>query len=307
MGRDGGEKGTKAARAGSAPAVIRTDGEDVAKGYAMGEVAQGPLCPTEEMERVRIEDPRRLPAPRELEQERQGSGPRNPEQRAPLREKGPGIEFPENLPAHKKQPILIDSEVLLQWHEERRKREEAEERSARTAATTVIRVAGAPARAQARAQATADVDRPQVEGERAGTALRSAWIAVALVVAIAAGLVVSLLWDLGSPGAGSGAAPSGTATAPAASAGAAPSSSSRSASPPEATAPPNGAPSAAPASAPTSITGSRAAPSTKPVAVPVPATQKSPAPGTPPPMAPAPPPATPAPPPAPTIPPEFLE
>ncbi|AUX36669.1 uncharacterized protein SOCE836_088770 [Sorangium cellulosum] len=101
-----------------APRAIQSQGEAAAKAYVVGEVAPRPLQPTVEMERVHVEDPRRVPPPRA--EARRGSGPRNPEQRAPLADVGaPGVTTPEGLPVTKRQPIVIDSELLAQWHEGR--------------------------------------------------------------------------------------------------------------------------------------------------------------------------------------------
>src|SRR5262249_6286216 len=100
--------------------------------------------PTMEMETIRIEDLRRARAAGE-DAPRRRSGPRNPEQQAPLRSEGPGVELPEGLPATKKQPILIDSELLLQWNEELERRRAAEEAAAASAAEAAgsVRDAGA--------------------------------------------------------------------------------------------------------------------------------------------------------------------
>ncbi|WP_437853213.1 hypothetical protein [Sorangium sp. So ce363] len=101
--------------AAGVPRAIQGDGEDAAKAYAVGEVAPTPLHPTVEMERVHIEDPRRVPPPREGG--RRGGGARNPEQRAPLADVGaPSVSMPEGLAVTKRQPIVIDSEILAEWH-----------------------------------------------------------------------------------------------------------------------------------------------------------------------------------------------
>ncbi|WP_438033125.1 hypothetical protein [Sorangium sp. So ce204] len=101
--------------AAGVPRAIQSQGEDEAKAYAVGEVAPGPLHPTVEMERVHIEDPRRVPPPREGA--RRGGGARNPEQRAPLSDAGaPSVSMPEGLSVTKRQPIVIDSEILAEWH-----------------------------------------------------------------------------------------------------------------------------------------------------------------------------------------------
>ncbi|WP_437620925.1 hypothetical protein [Sorangium sp. So ce1151] len=97
------------------PRAIQSQGEDAARAYAVGEVAPRPLSPTLEMERVHIEDPRRVPPP--LADARRGSGARNPAQRAPLADVGaPSVSMPEGLPVTKRQPIVIDSELLAEWH-----------------------------------------------------------------------------------------------------------------------------------------------------------------------------------------------
>ncbi|WP_437894933.1 hypothetical protein [Sorangium sp. So ce124] len=101
--------------AAGVPRAIQSEGEDEAKAYAVGEVAPAPLHPTVEMERVHIEDPRRVPPPREGA--RRGGGARNPEQRAPLADAGaPSVSMPEGLAVTKRQPIVIDSEILAEWH-----------------------------------------------------------------------------------------------------------------------------------------------------------------------------------------------
>ncbi|WP_437598184.1 hypothetical protein WMF28_36405 [Sorangium sp. So ce590] len=100
---------------GDTTRAIQSQGEDEARAYAVGEVAPRPPHPTVEMERIQIEDPRRVPAPREGA--RRGGGARNPAQRAPLADVGaPGVSMPEGLPVTKRQPIVIDSEILAEWH-----------------------------------------------------------------------------------------------------------------------------------------------------------------------------------------------
>ncbi|AUX26039.1 uncharacterized protein SOCEGT47_065920 [Sorangium cellulosum] len=130
-----------------APRAIQSQGEDAAKAYAVGEVAPRPLHPTVEMERVHIADPRRVPPPRG--DERRGSGARNPEQRAPLADVGaPSVTMPEGLPVTKRQPIVIDSELLAQWHGERGGRGEG-------GAAEGLETAGAAATGAAKAAAGA--------------------------------------------------------------------------------------------------------------------------------------------------------
>ncbi|WP_437295168.1 hypothetical protein [Sorangium sp. So ce426] len=59
---------------GDTTRAIQSEGEDEAKAYAVGEVAPAPLHPTVEMERVQIEDPRRVPPPREGARRGGGTG-----------------------------------------------------------------------------------------------------------------------------------------------------------------------------------------------------------------------------------------
>jgi hypothetical protein len=183
--------------------VTRTGGEDAAKGYAAGEVANGPLAPTMEMETIRIEDPRWLPAQGATgREEKRGSGPRNPEQRF-LKEKAEGaLDFPEDLPATKRQPIVIDSDLLMDLHEAwqrskaAEKKEGAEEggqkteegtREEATTATAMVRAAAGPGAMVAPAP-----PRPGVESARqVRTSRRGLVIAIAL--ATVAGGALALL------------------------------------------------------------------------------------------------------------------
>src|SRR5262245_15017592 len=58
---------------GSTPGLLQTDGDDAAKGYAVGDIATGTLTPTLEMDTVVVVDPAWVPAPASLA--KQGSGP----------------------------------------------------------------------------------------------------------------------------------------------------------------------------------------------------------------------------------------
>ncbi|WP_437658013.1 hypothetical protein [Sorangium sp. So ce1182] len=183
MAKQGGE-------APGVPRAIQSQGEDAAKAYAVGEVAPQPLHPTLEMERVHIEDPRRVPPPRG--DARRGGGARNPEQRAPLADVGaPGVAMPEGLPVTKRQPIVIDSEILAEWHGGR-----AGEGDGGEAAGTDAMPSDAPeataltgrAGAAGRAPRLAEVAAARRSARRAGWQ-RAAWV-VAMGVLLAIGSAV---------------------------------------------------------------------------------------------------------------------
>ena len=109
------------ARDESAPAVVRSDGEGAARAYVEAEVPEEPRCPTMEMDRVRIVDPRRAPTMRREDMVK-GGGPRAPEQMAVPAAKAPGVEAPMGRPATKMQVLKLDEEFL---EELRQKKAEA--------------------------------------------------------------------------------------------------------------------------------------------------------------------------------------
>ncbi|MGK3968887.1 hypothetical protein WMF38_37205 [Sorangium sp. So ce118] len=171
MAKQGGE-------APGVPRAIQSQGEDAAKAYAVGEVAPQPLHPTLEMERVHIEDPRRVPPPRG--DARRGGGARNPEQRAPLADVwAPGVAMPEGLPVTKRQPIVIDSEILAEWHGGRAGEGDGGEAAGSDAmpsdAPEAIALTGS-AGATGRAPRLAEVAAARRSARRAGWQ-RAAWVA----------------------------------------------------------------------------------------------------------------------------------
>ncbi|WP_437588200.1 hypothetical protein [Sorangium sp. So ce1000] len=219
--------------AAGVPRAIQSQGEDEAKAYAVGEVAPAPLHPTVEMERVRIEDPRRVPPPREGA--RRGGGARNPEQRAPLADVGaPSVSMPEGLAVTKRQPIVIDSEILAEWHGGRGGGEggggtEGSEGAGRDAATEGDEASGRDAATGSEgtgreAPRLAEVAAARRTERRAGWQ-RAAWV-LAMGVLLAIGVtVLRSVWGAGGGAGeearGAGGAVQGDVAPPAETAGAA--------------------------------------------------------------------------------------
>jgi hypothetical protein len=163
-------------------------GEDAAKGYAIGEVGPRPLNPTEEMQRVWIDEARRLPKPGG--DERKGNGPRNPEQKAPLSDKDSGVTLPAGLPVTKLQPILVDSELLMQWREQCR---ESEARAAAAASEEPK-----TKKEESRTIAPVVTNAPRAERRGRAVAIRAGLGAVAIAVIVP--IVVVGVWRNAAPG-----------------------------------------------------------------------------------------------------------
>jgi hypothetical protein len=102
--------------------VLRSNGGNEERAYAV--LALPPTCPepTGEAERVQIVDPRHTSTVRSGDA-RPGSGPRNLDQKTWPPPKPPGIELPDGLPATKQQRIYIDPALVAEWREEARMRE----------------------------------------------------------------------------------------------------------------------------------------------------------------------------------------
>ncbi|WP_437295179.1 hypothetical protein [Sorangium sp. So ce426] len=208
--------------AAGVPRAIQSQGEDEAKAYAVGEVAPAPLHPTLEMERVRIEDPRRVPPPREGA--RRGGGPRNPEQRVPLSDAGaPSVSMPEGLSVTKRQPIVIDSEILAEWHGGRGGGEERGSEGAGSEAAEGDEATGSAGTGH-RAPRLAEIAAARRTERRAGRQ-RAAWV-LAMGVLLAIGVtVLRSVWGAGGGAGeearGAGEAAEGDVALPAETAGAA--------------------------------------------------------------------------------------
>src|ERR1700678_4499621 len=92
---------TKPEPQAEAGAVLKTEGEDVARAYVASAVPEGSEHPTIEVDRVRIVPPTRTPTVR-LAEVPKGSGPRAPDQRVWSAPKGP-VELPDGRPVTKMQ------------------------------------------------------------------------------------------------------------------------------------------------------------------------------------------------------------
>ena len=104
--------------------VLRSNGENDARAYAVVELRPSRFEAAGEIERVRIVDPRHTSTVRRGAPGT-GSEPRNPAQMAWRPPKPPGIELPDALPATKAQRVLIDPELLAEWRAEARMKESA--------------------------------------------------------------------------------------------------------------------------------------------------------------------------------------
>ncbi|AKT37883.1 uncharacterized protein CMC5_020260 [Chondromyces crocatus] len=115
------ETGREPADTPEAHGVLRSDGEDAVRGYAEGSIAPRPLAPTLEMERVRIVEGALLIDPSPCvcppPDARKPTGPRNPDQKHLPQTPELGVALPERLPLTKKQPLVIDGDVLREWHD----------------------------------------------------------------------------------------------------------------------------------------------------------------------------------------------
>ena len=97
--------------------VLRSNGENEARAYAVIDLRPSRREAAPEVERVRIIDPRHASTVRRCVPGT-GSGPRNAAQMAWRPSKPPGIELPDALPATKAQRVLIDPELIAEWRAE---------------------------------------------------------------------------------------------------------------------------------------------------------------------------------------------
>jgi hypothetical protein len=98
--------------------VFLTNGEPVARAYAIVRVPSPIAAPLVELSRVEILDPRRTAT---LRSDRpRGPGPRDPRQKAWQGQKRPGVELPDGRPIMKTQRIFVDPELIDQWDQEER-------------------------------------------------------------------------------------------------------------------------------------------------------------------------------------------
>jgi hypothetical protein len=98
--------------------VFLTNGEPVARAYAIVRVPSPIAAPLVELSRVEILDPRRTAT---LRSDRpRGPGPRDPKQNAWPGLKRPGVELPDGRPILKTQRIFVDPELIEQWQQEER-------------------------------------------------------------------------------------------------------------------------------------------------------------------------------------------
>jgi len=104
--------------------VLRSNGENELRAYAVILLRPSPVDAIAEIERVRIIDPRHTSTVRRGSPGK-GSGPRNAAQMTWCPPKPPGIELPDALPATKAQRVIIDPELLATWRAEARMKESA--------------------------------------------------------------------------------------------------------------------------------------------------------------------------------------
>lgn len=97
--------------------VLRSNGENEVRAYAVIDLRPSRREAALEMERVRIVDPRHTSTVRRGSLGT-GSGPRNAAQVAWRPPNPPGIELPDALPATKAQRVLIDPELIATWRAE---------------------------------------------------------------------------------------------------------------------------------------------------------------------------------------------
>jgi hypothetical protein len=98
--------------------IFQSNGEPVARAYAIVRVPSSVVAPIVELTRVEIVDPRRTAT---LRSDRPRSpGPREPTQKARPAPKRPGIELPDGRPIMKTQRIFVDPELVEQWEQEER-------------------------------------------------------------------------------------------------------------------------------------------------------------------------------------------
>ena len=105
--------------------IFQTNGEPVARAYAIVRLPSPIVAPLVELSRVEILDPRRTVT---LRGDRpRGPGPRDPRQKAWQGEKRLSVELPDGRPIMKTQRVFVDPELVDQW--------EQEERNSKTAGT----------------------------------------------------------------------------------------------------------------------------------------------------------------------------
>jgi hypothetical protein len=105
----------------SKDAILRSNGETMARAYIELVVPSCRPEPPTLLERVVLVDPRHTVT---LSGPPKGAGARNPDQRVFPTPKAPGIEMPDARPLMKAQRFWIDPELLEQWD-----REEAQKRA----------------------------------------------------------------------------------------------------------------------------------------------------------------------------------
>jgi hypothetical protein len=104
--------------------ILRSNGEDEARAYAVVELRPSPPEVAAELERMRLIDPRHTSTVRRGSA-RTGARPRDPAQMAWRPPRARGAELPDALPATKAQRVLIDPELLAEWRAEARMKESA--------------------------------------------------------------------------------------------------------------------------------------------------------------------------------------
>ena len=98
--------------------TFQTNGEPVARAYAIVRVPSPIVPPVVELARVEILDPRRAVT---LHGDRaRGRGPRDPAQKEWRGAKRPRVELPDGRPILKTQRVFVDPELIELWEQEER-------------------------------------------------------------------------------------------------------------------------------------------------------------------------------------------
>jgi hypothetical protein len=101
--------------------TLKTGGEAAARGYAAADVPAATLCPTMEMDKVRILPPTQTPTVK-LGDLANPTGPRDPDAKTKPKPKPP-VELPEGRPTTAMQVIEIDPELLVELTRRQAERE----------------------------------------------------------------------------------------------------------------------------------------------------------------------------------------
>lgn len=176
--------------------------EGAAKVYAAGVVEPRAVTPAMDVERVQIAaDPTVGRAA--FEAARGGSGPRNPEQKVLRPASHPGIDLPMGLPLTKMQPIVIDSDLMLEWNAQAERERARARDAARTTAVIVRPKASESITAAETGAATGAGTGAATDAETAAEArsVRRKVMVISAVVGIGLAAAIAGRWRSGGAGA----------------------------------------------------------------------------------------------------------